>query len=451
MTGAAAVLCFGVLIAIVTIDAVSYQAREAMLAAQRQIPALASQYELRYGTLDGVDDYFAQRLSPLPVRTHTMFGPWPIMMHGGPHGPPEANVFVRMLMQHTRPLDVQYGGAHTVVFPARSLFERFLAYYAGVMAIVTILVIFISWRIAMAVAANSLEPLLRTTAALNRFGDGDFTPATVSTNETSEVGELAQAYNRAVRQITRALDERAQASAEMRQFVADAGHQLRTPLTVVLGYLSSMSARGVRESDGAHVATMLAQSRRMKVLIDDLITLARLEDVAPLVEGRFDVNEIVRELPDAFAPEAARRLTVEVDPRPIYVRGAPAEFREALVAVADNALKYGGGGPVTIAVERQGAERTIAIRDRGPGFSTDDLRLAFDRFYRGSASAGTSGTGLGLAIAAKAVSRAGGTIALANLAGGGAECTIRLGNFQDGAAPGDLQSPHEQELLRTGP
>ena len=278
----------------------------------------------------------------------------------------------------------------------------------------------------MVVAASSLDPLLRTTAALNRFGDGDFTPASVSTNDTSEVGELAKAYNRAVRQITRALDERSQASAEMRQFVADAGHQLRTPLTVVIGYLSSMAARNTSETDPSQVAKMLAQSRRMKTLIDDLIVLARLEHVAPLRERAFDVNDVVSELPQAFSLEDQRRLHVELSSSPLIVHAADTEFREALVALTENAVKYGGDGAVTISVGRSGDQCEVVVRDGGPGFSSRDLESAFDRFYRGAASEGTVGTGLGLSIAAKVIARAQGVIELFNLKGGGAGCVIRV-------------------------
>jgi two-component system, OmpR family, sensor kinase len=425
MTGAAVVLCFGVLIGAVTGETLSYQAHEAMLSAQRRIPALAMQYRSQHTTVVGLDAYLEQRLSPLPVRTHTdaQFGR---AHHNRPHRPVNANIFVRLLMDENHPVEVDYHGAHTTVFLLPSFYERFVEYYLAAMFVVAIAVIAVAWRIAIVVAANSLEPLLRTTAALNRFGEGDFTPATVSTNDTSEVGDLANAYNRAVRQITRALNERAQASAEMRQFVADAGHQLRTPLTVVIGYLSSMAARGLRESDAAHVTTMLAQSRRMKTLIDELITLARLEHLAPLPETSLDVNEVARELPRAFSPEDQRRLCIQLSSTPVNVQAAPSEFREALVAVADNAMKYGGKGPVTVSVDGNGDECAIAVRDAGPGFSNEDLSSAFDRFYRGSASQGTAGTGLGLAIAAKAIARARGIIDLCNLRGGGAECVIRL-------------------------
>lgn len=424
MTGALVVLCLAILIAALTGEMLAYQGRQAMLSAARQIPLLAASYHSHPRSGYAFDAYLAQRLSPLPVLTHTEVPS--VRQHRGRHGWPDQNVLVRLLMEEVHPIDVAYDGTRTTIFVAPSFYGRSVEYYFLALLIIAIVVIAASWRIAIVVAASSLDPLLRTTAALNRFGDGDFTPASVSTNDTSEVGELAQAYNRAVRQITRALDERSQASAEMRQFVADAGHQLRTPLTVVIGYLSSMAARLPCAADPGQIAKMLNQSRRMKALIDELIVLARLEHVASLSETSFDVNDIVRELPQAFSPKDQKRLRVELSSTPLTVVAADSEFREALVALTDNAVKYGGDGPVTVSVALEGDQCKIVVQDRGPGFSSQDFESAFDRFYRGAASEGTIGTGLGLAIAAKVIARARGAIELCNLQGGGAGCVIRV-------------------------
>jgi two-component system, OmpR family, sensor kinase len=424
MTGALVVFCLAILIAVVTGEMLVYQGRQAMESAAQEIPGLASSYTVQGGTLGSYDAYLAQRLAPLPVLTFTEIRSVPhrISRRGGL----EPHFLFRMLMASVHPIDVSYDGVRTTVFLAPWFYQRSLVYYLVAMAIVAIVVIVASWRIAIVVATNSLDPLLRTTAALNRFGDGDFTPASVSTNDTTEVGELVNAYNRAVRQITRALDERSKASAEMRQFVADAGHQLRTPLTVVIGYLSAMAARSPGEADPAQIAKMLGQSRRMKILIDELIVLARLEHVAPLRETSFDVNEVVRDLPHAFSPDDQGRIRVELSSAPLTVHAADSEFREALVALADNAVKYGGDGPVTISVGRADNKCEIVVRDHGPGFSSQDLTSAFDRFYRGTAAEGIVGTGLGLAIAAKVVARAKGVIELCNPQGGGAACVIRM-------------------------
>jgi signal transduction histidine kinase len=427
-TGALVVICVAALLGAVTSGMLAYEGREALLAAARQIPALAASYHAQRQSNYAFDAYLVGRLAPLPVLTHTELQSAPHFLprHGNHRGWPNQNLVVRMLMVEIHPLDVVYDGTRTTIFVAPSFYQRYVESYVVLMLVVAVVVIVASWRMALVVAASSLDPLLRTTAALNRFGDGDFTPASVSTNDTSEVGDLAKAYNRAVQQITRALDERSHASAEMRQFVADAGHQLRTPLTVVIGYLSSMAARSPCEAEPVQLAKMLNQSRRMKTLIDELITLARLEHVAPLQETSFDVNSIARELPQAFSPEDQQRLHVELSSTPLIIRAAETEFREALVALTDNAVKYGAAGPVTICVGRADDQCEIAVRDRGPGFSSEDLASAFDRFYRGAASEGTIGTGLGLAIAAKVVARAGGVIELANEPAGGAVCVIRV-------------------------
>ncbi|MFY9631426.1 MAG: HAMP domain-containing sensor histidine kinase [Candidatus Cybelea sp.] len=424
-SGVLIVLCCAALVGIVMSEALSYQARQAINSAARQIPALAASYDWQNSTSTDIDAYFEARLAPLPIRTHTDL--FPGVPHlAPPHGPFRESLIVRMLMEHVRPLTVAYGTARTTVFVNSSFYQRFVEYYLTAMAVVAIVVIVAAWRIALVVASNSLDPLLRTTAALNRFGDGDFTPATVSTTDTSEVGELVQAYNRAVAQITRALDERAKASAEMRQFVADAGHQLRTPLTVIIGYLSAMAARSSNGSEGEAVPAMLGQGRRMKTLIDELILLARLEHVAPTAETVFDLNDVVRDVPRGFSLQDQQRLHVELADTATPIRAAASELREAVAAVVDNALKYGGQRPITIGVRRYDGLCEITVSDDGPGFSHADLSSAFDRFYRGAASEGIVGTGLGLSIAAKAVERAGGAIELHNRDDAGAACIIRI-------------------------
>jgi signal transduction histidine kinase len=429
-TGALVVLCLAALTAVLGTQMLAYQGHEALLSASRQVPALAAPYAAEHpGDLRGLDTYLDEHLAPLPVVTHTedRFGaPHRGDRRGPPRGPFNTNIVMRLLMDEVRPMDVSHDDVRTLLFVAPAFYARALEFYAVAMLLVAAVVIVAAWRIAIVVAANSLDPLLSTTAALNRFGDGDFTPASVSANNTIEVSELAHAYNRAVEQITRALDERARASAEMRQFVADAGHQLRTPLTVIMGYLSSMATRTRDETTAVPIGKMLDQSRRMKTLIDELIVLARLEHAAPLKETTFDVRDVAREIPNAFAAEAQRRIGVAVGPAPVLVSAAESEFREALIALTDNAVKYAGGAPITIEVRRVDGWCEITVADRGIGFSGDDIRSGFDRFYRGETSEGTSGTGLGLSIAAKVVERAGGSIELRNRDDGGALCVIRL-------------------------
>ncbi len=293
-------------------------------------------------------------------------------------------------------------------------------------AIFFVLVVFIAWRLAEIVAAHTLAPLLRTTLALTRFAEGDFTPESVDTNDRSELGQLARAYNGAVAQITYAFNELSKAEEEMRQFVADAGHQLRTPLTVIMGHLTGLSARERISGDASVMARMLEESRRMKSLIDGLILLARLEHPQAEKTSLIDVNELTARVARSFSDLDEHRVSVFSSDEPAWVVAGDGELFGAVAALVDNALKYSDGSPVSISVLANRAIVAIEVEDDGPGLPECDRDRVFDRFYRGETSAGIIGTGLGLAIVRRTVERAGGTVTIENRAIRGLCCRIVL-------------------------
>ncbi len=276
--------------------------------------------------------------------------------------------------------------------------------------VVDLLTLIPAWFLASVVSRRTLEPLLHTTRALELFASGDFTPHAVTTRQRTEIGDLARAYNAAVEQITDAFAERSAAMEEMRQFVADAGHQLRTPLTVLMGHVSALVPKTPRET--TIFANMLAQSRRMKAIIDDLIVLARLEHgdrAAYSIDMRELANDVVTNFRDGGYDRVQLRANGEA-----YARINPSELLDALTALVENALKYAPAGPVTVTVAREGEQTSLAVEDSGPGMSEEDIEHAFDRFYRGDASHGVDGTGLGLSIVRRGVERSDGTVTLAN-------------------------------------
>ncbi len=338
------------------------------------------------------------------------FGPMPIL--------------VRLLAIEQHPITVAYIGGNATLFINPIRLRSVLTQLWIILGIFAIFMMAAAWRIAVVVSDNTLEPLLRTTRALNRFGDGDFTPEAVSTSDRSELGELARAYNRAVEQITRAFGERSRTEAEMRQFVADAGHQLRTPLTVIMGYLSAMAARPDTPHRPGVFGTMLAQSRRMKSLIDDLITLARLEHPEAAPPQIVDVGQLLSRITECFEEDLRDRIRIGAPSGPLFVQANGEDLLGAVCALVDNALKYGLRRPVEVTAGHRLGDCIITVADRGPGMTEDDLAHAFDRFYRGASGEGSSGAGLGLAIIRKSVERAGGSILLRNREGGGLECTL---------------------------
>ena len=252
--------------------------------------------------------------------------------------------------------------------------------------------------------------MLSTTRALEAFGRGNFDPQPVTTRQRTEIGDLARAYNAAVEQITDAFGERSAAMEEMRQFVADAGHQLRTPLTVLMGHVSALHPKTPRET--TVFGNMLAQCRRMKAIIDDLIVLARLEH-GEREAFVVDLGRIARQVGTTFAEGGYERVAVDAQDG-AFAHVNPGEIVESISALIENAIKYAPDGPVTVIARSRDDRSEVSVEDRGPGMSGEDLEHAFDRFYRGDASIGTEGTGLGLAIARRGAERSNGTIALEN-------------------------------------
>lgn len=443
------VLIVGLLAAIAMIEGASFEARQAMAAAARAVPGAVHEYRVQHADMRGINEYFQARFRPLGVVVHARILPQAgkaIGWFGPPPGmPPEraakfimrppsdTSMYERLLAMQIKPITASFSGGDAFIFvdphSLQGLFKR-LGLFMLVLAIV---VLGAAWRIAIVVSQHTLEPLLRTTEALDRFGSGQFTLVAVREDDRSELGDLARAYNRAVQQITRALDERAKAEAEMRQFVADAGHQLRTPLTVIMGYVSGMAQRAHSAHEARRFDAMLAQTRRMKDLIDRLITLARLEHTSAKNQDGVDLHEIALRVRATFAENAQERIVVHAAAEAAYATGDESDITEALCALVDNALKYARSGSVEIAVSRGHDEWLLTVSDRGPGMTEDELRNAFDRFYRGSASEETSGTGLGLAIARKSIERAGGSVRLQNRVNGGLSVIVSLRPFQANA------------------
>lgn len=454
--GALVILCVGLLAAVALVEVGSYTSRQAMSAAVREVPALVQRYRATHHSINGLEAFLRQRFagSGLMVRVEApmgefslrepprIAGPPQIFFRRAPHPKPPS--LAQLLAMQIKPMGAGFPGGQVIFLVDPASLGGLFAHLGTFLITLSVVVLLGAWRLAVVVAEKTLQPLVRTTKALNRFGDGDFSPESVSTADRTELGELARAYNRAVRQITIAFDERDRAAAEMRQFVADAGHQLRTPLTVIMAYASGMSQRphSVRDADTLH--TLLQQSRRMKVLIDQLIMLARLEHPDAPATQRFDLNKVCLELPAQFDETMRKRIRVSLAGEPAIVEANETDISFALCALVDNALKYACESSVEVSVHAREGHGIICVADRGPGMTQRDLRNAFDRFYRGGASEGTEGTGLGLPIVRKSVERAGGSILLESRAGGGLTCTVSLPKIQASSKHDTLPLDHGQ-------
>jgi two-component system phosphate regulon sensor histidine kinase PhoR len=228
---------------------------------------------------------------------------------------------------------------------------------------------------------------------------------------------------------------------EMRaDFVANASHELRTPLAALSGFIDTLQgpARDDPAARERFIEIMKGQARRMARLIDDLLSLSRIELNAHLQpQTTADVASIVRQVADALQMLAGERgvaIEIEAPAEPLVVIGDRDELTRVFENLIENALKYGGGGKrVDIALERAEAadgsgEAVIVVRDFGAGIPPEHLPRLTERFYRVDVghSRAEGGTGLGLALVKHIVTRHRGRLTIESTLGQGASFTVRL-------------------------
>lgn len=234
---------------------------------------------------------------------------------------------------------------------------------------------------------------------------------------------------------TRALVPVRAAFERQRNFIADASHELRTPVAVVRAdaEVLARSLRGLDPEDAQILQDLVHESTFLAHMIDQLIAAARMEGKgAPLKAEPMDLAALVRDAARAIAPLAAEKdisLQVDIQPEAIPMAGDMAQVRLALMGLLDNAVKYNrAGGTVRIVARGEGPWATVSITDTGPGLSEQDQKRVFERFYRGDGAraSGVHGSGLGLAIARQVARQHGGDVTLQSRLGEGTTATLRL-------------------------
>jgi two-component system phosphate regulon sensor histidine kinase PhoR len=220
-------------------------------------------------------------------------------------------------------------------------------------------------------------------------------------------------------------------------FIANASHELRTPLTSLVGFIDTLL--GPAAADAAARARFLGimrqQAARMSRLIDDLLSLSRIEmRQHQRPTGEVDIAQLLREVCEGLemrAAEAGVRLDITA-PEAAPVTGDRSELYEVFENLIDNAIKYGGeGGLVEVAVSAgpDGFDYAVAVTDHGPGIAPEHVPRLTERFYRVDAESSRrqKGTGLGLAIVKHIVSRHHGRLAIRSTPGQGTTVTVLLG------------------------
>lgn len=205
---------------------------------------------------------------------------------------------------------------------------------------------------------------------------------------------------------------------EQKQFVSDASHELKTPLTVILSSSELAAEEQDMQRTKQYVEGIHAESLRMKALVEDMLTLARTESGTRPETEAVDLSDTVLESVLAFEPvafESGRELVYDIQPE-LTVMGSGVQLRRLTDILLDNAVKYAAEGtPVRLLLRQEGRCAALRVENRGETIPAEKLRHIFDRFYRADESrSGGEGFGLGLAIAQSIAQSHGGSIGCAS-------------------------------------
>jgi two-component system OmpR family sensor kinase len=288
-----------------------------------------------------------------------------------------------------------------------------------------------------------LRPLGRIEETASAIAAGDLSRRIDETDQRTEVGRLGRALNTMLGQIEHAFAEKVASEQRLRRFVGDASHELRTPLSSVQAY-AELFERGARDrpQDLARaMAGIEREAKRMAMLVDDLLLLARLDQGRPLERAPVDVSEVARDAVDAArAVDGDRSLELDA-PEPVVVIGD----RERLRQVVDNLLANvrahtHSATPAAVHVGRENGVALIEVADEGPGLTEEQAAHVFERFYRAdpSRSRDSGSSGLGLAIVAAIAEAHGGGASLTSRPGHGATFRISLPLGRPSARPAVL-------------
>lgn len=213
-----------------------------------------------------------------------------------------------------------------------------------------------------------------------------------------------------------------------RRFTGDAAHELRTPLNSMRTQGEyALSRKSLEEKDEA-IAQMLEKNEEMRLLVDQLLLMARMESGQTYMEDHVDLAALMQDVAQEMEIVAQERnIRMETSLQALSVRGNRAMLTRAVINLVDNAIRYGcDGGFVRMELTREGNEAIIRVTDDGEGLSEDALKHVFDRFWRGDSARATQGTGIGLAIVAAAARAHGGEAQAQSAPGKGSCFIIRL-------------------------
>jgi signal transduction histidine kinase len=301
------------------------------------------------------------------------------------------------------------------------------------LAVCALLIVLFGLYLARSIA----RPVRAAATASSRLAEGDLS-VRLAEDGPGEVSELTKAFNRMATELERSRADLETQNARLREserrkseLVTIVSHELRTPLASVLGFTSLLLNRDIEEGDQRRYLEIVdLQARRLSVLLNDFL------DVENLEEGRLefarqllDMGTVVDEQVQLFSGQSSRHtLDVELQEKPLPVRGDPNRLAQVVGNLLSNAIKYSPeGGVVKVVGERDEEFVRVSVRDQGVGIPEELQKRVFGKFFRGDAGAsGIPGSGLGLTIARSVVEAHGGRMSFKSVVGKGSVFSLEL-------------------------
>ena len=269
------------------------------------------------------------------------------------------------------------------------------------------------------VARTALAPIARFTRRTEAIAGAPDISERIEVAGRDELARLASSFNTTLEALESAVESQ-------RRLVADASHELRTPIASLRANIQTLddAERLPRHELEALRADIVAELDELTALVADIVELAR--GAGPGEDELDDVplHELVQTLVERARGRGDDELRYDVRLEPTLVRGQPARIARAVSNLLDNARKWSPPG-ASVEVELSGG--TLTVRDHGPGFAAEDLPHVFQRFYRAKAARGMPGSGLGLAIVRQTAEAHGGHVEASNAEDGGAILRVSFG------------------------
>lgn len=265
----------------------------------------------------------------------------------------------------------------------------------------------IALTIAYFVSRSMTSPIREMKEIAQRLAEGDFSRK-VRIKSQDELGELAKSLNTMAGELQAKMENLKRMDRVRTDFVANVSHELKTPLTLIKGYIENLEDKAMNDTEKAKkfISIIKDHTNRLSNIIDDLLSLSELELSRDSIEkSEFDLKNLIDDIVLGFGRALAakqQKLAIEPEGNNFKIRADRDKIEQVFVNLIDNAVKYtGNGGFIKVCLVKQNGEVVVTVEDNGIGIPREDLDRVFERFYRvdKARSRQLGGTGLGLGIA----------------------------------------------------